>query len=215
MAVNNYFSSSSEIRLVPGIGSGMEFGRNSAMKIALLRHAKVNWNDPFYTTAAEFNAGRKSYDAAAISSSNLHLSSKDFPVCYVSPLPRAKFTAAKVYDGFPVIAEELVEVMNASNFLKGFKLPTFLRSAIGRIAWLFNSKALPENRRQSMERARRFIALILSRHTENILLVSHGFFIRCLARALREQGFRGQRVWFPRNVKIYTFVRNQPVEKYR
>ncbi len=175
------------------------------MKIALLRHAKVDWNDPFFSTAAQFNSGRKSYDDAGIRTSDLRISKADFPVCYVSPLPRARMTAAKVYDGLPVISEELVEVRNVSGILPGIKLPTFLRSAYGRIAWLFNSKALPENRRQSMSRARGFIAFLLSQHAENTLLVTHGFFMRCLAKALREHGFHGRKLWFPRNVKIYLF----------
>jgi hypothetical protein len=120
------------------------------MKVVLIRHFKVIAKRNFFLTASQFDEDRKRYDEAEIYPSEFKLNPSDFPHCYASPKKRAVETAMMIYAGRVEIKEELVEVMNAGVFLKLTSMPSILRSIIGRIAWYFNMKGMPETRAQSI-----------------------------------------------------------------
>src|SRR5262249_6808570 len=98
-----------------------------------------------------------------------------------------------------------IEVKNAGFLFLKYHFPTAIRKVLGRIAWYFNSGKMPETRRQSMMRAETFLAKILASNHENILLVTHGFFMRCLMFALRKKNFSGKIPLVPRNATLYVF----------
>ncbi len=174
------------------------------MKIALVRHSKVLHRDSLFSNGKQFNDGRDSYDLADIQKAKIKIMTSDFPVCYVSSMQRTVETAKMIYAGKFIVTDELVEVKNAFNFFNGIKLPTAFRKIIGRIAWFFNFKNIPETRKQSNARAKKFIDHLLNETHENTLIITHGFFMQCLFHELKKYGFKIR--WFPfdpKHVRIY------------
>jgi broad specificity phosphatase PhoE len=176
-----------------------------AMKIGLVRHAKVNYRDPFFSSGKLFDESRAIYDATPVETVALKIKAEDFPLCYVSSKPRAIETAKMIYNGNFIITDELVEVKSAAFFFQNVKIPSALRSVAGRIAWFFNYKKMPETRRESNRRARKFISRLLSESNEDTLLVTHGIFMYCLKNELRKQGFKGRVPFFPGNALLFVF----------
>jgi len=175
------------------------------MKIGLIRHGNVLYHDPFFTTGKMFDQGRVAYDSAAIAESAIRISAEDFPVCYSSSKQRAMDTAKLIYPGLFVVTDEIIEVPNSALFLLRIHLPSALRSVIGRIAWFFNYHKMPETRIQSNERAQKFLTHVVETTQENVLLVTHGFFMQSLRHELRKMGFKGHCPYFPPNAKLYVF----------
>ena len=175
------------------------------MKILLIRHLKVIAKRPVFLTATQFDEDRILYDQAEIEATQFKIKAEDYPVCYVSPVKRAVETAKMIYEGKYIVSEDLIEVRNAGVFLKLTSLPAFFRSIVGRIAWYFNYIQMPETRLQSESRAKKFISEMLAIEKENTLVVTHGFFMHCLKRELRKNGFRGKVSLFPKNGHPYVF----------
>ena len=177
------------------------------MKIGLIRHAKVIYSEAFFSSGKLFDEARKLYDISPVKVIELKIKTEDFPVCYVSTHVRAVETAKMIYDKIFITTSDLIEVPNAALYLKKANLPSILRSIIGRIAWYFNLKKMPETKNQGMERADKFIDRILSETNQNILLVTHGFFMHCLKKKLHKDGFKGHLPFFPKNNFLYLFER--------
>lgn len=175
------------------------------MKIGIIRHGNVLYRDPFFSTGKTFDSGRTAYDAAAIEETTLKIMDGDFPVCYVSSKQRAIDTAKLIYPGTFTITDEIIEVRNSALFLLRIHLPSALRSVIGRIAWFFNYHKMPETRIQSNERAQKFLTYLVATTQQNVLLVTHGFFMQSLRHELRKMGFKGHLPYLPPNAKLYIF----------
>lgn len=175
------------------------------MKIGLVRHGNVSYKDSFFSSGKTFNEGRVAYDAAAISETALRIRIEDFPLCFVSARQRAIDTAKLIYPGKFTITEELTEVPNTAFFLLNIPLPSALRAVVGRIAWYFDYHKMPETRIQSNQRAEKFLTNLVQTTNENVLLVTHGFFMQSLRHELRRLGFKGHCPYFPPNVKLYVF----------
>lgn len=178
------------------------------MKIAIVRHARVIFRDKLFSTGEEFDEGRTAYDATPIAACELRISPVDYPFCFASSKTRAIETAKIIYGGTVIITDELVEVKNAALFFTKLKIPTLLRSVIGRIAWFFNYSKMPETREQTMSRANAFVEKLLQDVQEDTLLVTHGFFMHCLRHALRKRGFKGRIPYRPANALLYLFEKN-------
>ena len=177
------------------------------MRIGLIRHAKVLHRDPFFSTGEIFTKGRTDYDAAAIAEATFKIKQEDFPLCYASSRQRAVDTAKAIFPGPFKITDELIEVPTLALFLLKMHLPSALRSVIGRIAWFFNYHKMPETRKQSNERARKFLTHLLAETDQDVLLVTHGFFMQTLRHELRNLGFKGDCPYLPPNTKLYIFER--------
>ncbi|HYV95463.1 MAG TPA: histidine phosphatase family protein [Chitinophagales bacterium] len=175
------------------------------MKVGIIRHGNVLYRDPFFSTGKTFDAGRVAYDAAAIAKTTLKIMAEDFPVCYVSSKQRAIDTANLIYPGTFMITDEIIEVRNSALFLLKIHLPSALRSVIGRIAWFFNYHKMPETRMQSNQRAQKFLAHLVETTEQNVLLVTHGFFMQSLRHELRKLGFKGHCPYLPPNATLYVF----------
>ena len=175
------------------------------MKIGVLRHEKVIHRESWFLTGKKFDEGRSFYNTLPIEIAKLRIRVSDFPVCYVSTMGRAIQTATAVYPGAFHVTNALVEVMNATWLFRHLPVPTLLRKILGRIAWYFNVKKMPETRRQSRQRARSFLDGLLAETNENTLLITHGFFMRCLVSELKRLGFKGPTPLFPKNTKLYVF----------
>ena len=175
------------------------------MKIGLVRHGNVLYHDPFFTTGKTFDAGRVAYDTAEIAKTTLKIMAEDFPVCYASSKQRAIDTAKLIYPGTFIVTDELIEVPNSAFFLLRIHLPSSLRAAMGRLAWFFNYHKMPETRIQSNQRAQKFLSNLLATTQQNVLLVTHGFFMQSLRYELRKMGFKGHCPYAPPNAKLYVF----------
>ena len=174
------------------------------MKIALLRHARVYFKEPLFSTAATYIRNRILYDISRIDPTTTRVSRAQYPECYVSSMCRARTTAAIVYDGTPSIWPELSEVENTPVGFPNWFLPTTIRKVISRVAWFFNYRKMVETRSESMARARDVVYALLHDHADT-LLVTHGFFMRCLQHELHKSGFRGSIGFSPRNAELYVF----------
>ncbi|MCY7410339.1 MAG: histidine phosphatase family protein [Chitinophagales bacterium] len=177
------------------------------MRIGIIRHAKVFYRDPFFSTGKKFDQSRLMYNASPVLPINLKISVNEFPLCYVSSMTRARDTVTQIYDGNFIISNEIIEISNSAFWLRKISIPTFLRSSSGRIAWLLNYSKMPETRLQSNQRARKFLTSILNENKQNTLLVTHGFFMQSLRHELRQLGFKGYCPFLPPNGKFYIFER--------
>jgi hypothetical protein len=177
------------------------------MKIVLIRHLKVIIKRRFFVTGAQFEHGLMLYDASEISKTEFKIKPEDFPVCYASSKKRAVETAKLIYAGAVVVSDDLIEVKSASSFLKRIHIPGFMRAITARILWYFNYPKLPEIRKHSIARARRFVDTVLDGSDQDTLIVTHGFFMHSLKMVLREKGFRGKIPVFPKNGHPYVFER--------
>ena len=175
------------------------------MKIGILRHAKVIHQKSFFSNGKIFDESRIRYNISPVELIELKIKAQDFPLCYVSSQYRAVETAKMVYNDKFIITDELIEVPSAAVFLINVHLPSFFRNIIGRIAWFMNLKKMPETRKKSTERASRFINFILQEKSQNILLITHGFFMHSLKKELKKNGFKGYLPLFPSNGCLYLF----------
>ncbi len=177
------------------------------MRIGIIRHAKVLYRDPFFSTGKKFDQSRLMYNASPVLPLNLKITVKKFPICYASSMTRASDTATQIYEGDFIITNEIIEISNYAFWLRKINIPTFIRSASGRIAWLLNYSKMPETRLHSNQRARKFLLSILNENKQDILLVTHGFFMQSLRHELRQLGFKGYCPFMPPNGKLYVFER--------
>jgi broad specificity phosphatase PhoE len=87
------------------------------------------------------------------------------------------------------------------------KLHYMVWQILGRVAWLFSWKSQRESISQTNARINEFIEIVEHAGYQNILVVSHGFFMKVLVHKLKKMGFRGNLDFSPQNGKLYTFER--------
>jgi broad specificity phosphatase PhoE len=179
------------------------------MKVVLIRHLKVVVRRRYFLTGKQFDEGMVLYDAGDIAGTEFKISPGDFPVCYTSTMKRAVETAKLIYAGKFVSTDDLVEVKNASSFMRIVSIPGLIRSLAGRIAWYMNAAHMPETRRQSNARAKKFIDALLAHTQADTLVVTHGFFMHCLKDEIKKNGFKGKLPLFPKNGHPYVFERGE------
>jgi broad specificity phosphatase PhoE len=76
------------------------------------------------------------------------------------------------------------------------------------MGWWLGHASQPESRPQTWRRIHEFLDLLHSRHQgENVLVVSHGFLMRYMQRALWRLGFQGKVPVHPQGGEIYLFER--------
>ena len=175
------------------------------MKIALLRHAKVLFEEPVISTASSFYQARADYDDSPLEAPPIHLFPEEFPRCYVSTMQRAQQTAELVYQGPAIRWDELVEVEYTLLFFRWIPVPTRIRKFISRIQWLLNWKNVKEKKRDTMARARKVIRQLMQEKSSDTLLITHGFFMRCLQHELHKLGFKGSIGLSPNHAHPYIF----------
>ncbi|MBN1301923.1 MAG: histidine phosphatase family protein [Melioribacteraceae bacterium] len=177
------------------------------MTLGLIRHFKVD--APAYTkflSASEFSDSQKKYHECDVIEQKVDLDKIDWQVCYSSTLTRAMATAKSIYNGRVVFTEELVEVEASPVFNYGCKLSFNTWHVLARLAWLFGSATQYETRRQTKQRCNKLYSILKESGYQNILIVSHGFFLRELANFLIKKGYKGKIDYAPKNAKLYIFT---------
>lgn len=175
------------------------------MKIRLLRHFEVINQAPKRCNSEEYNQACLQYDSSDIVENIPDLSIDDYSICFSSNIKRAVNTARTVFQKEIIITNELAEVPIRALFKTRIRIPFVLWNIINRIGWLLNCKKLPETRRQTRERASRFLAKLCQSNHQNVLIVTHGFFMLTLQEELLKRGFKGERIVRARHGLLYEF----------
>ena len=107
-------------------------------------------------------------------------------------------TAKSIYDKELEITDLLREVKMYPVKNNKLKIPSFLWSISSRIAWKLNHASQLETETDTKKRTKEFISKLDLNSDENILIVSHGFFLITLVNELKSLGFKGK---VPRKMK--------------
>ncbi len=176
------------------------------MKIGLVRHFQVlspHGNKKLNST--EFNYRMSGYDIYPVKPNVVNINSDEWDVCYASSLSRAQTTAKTIYDGKIITTPLIVEVPLSAFIKTNIKLHYMIWQIVGRIAWFFSWESQDEVKPKTLSRIDKFLTLIESSKHENILIVSHGFFMKILVSELKKRGFKGDLDFAPKNGKLYRF----------
>jgi len=174
------------------------------MTIGLIRHFKVDlpFNKPSYLPD-EFDQQMERYDTAPVIPNKVIMNGIKWDVCYCSDLPRAQTTAKSVWVSDFNTTSLLREVPISAFTKRQIKLPGFLWHLGARISWRKNGKSQPETFAETIKRIEKLYEIIVSDGNENILLVTHGFFIRVFQEHMKKKGFSGEVDFRPVNGKLY------------
>lgn len=176
------------------------------MTIGLLRHFLVDYkqSQKIYN-ATEFLKAMERYENSPIIKKKIDIDSDIWDVCYSSTIPRAIETARSVYKNEIVLSDKIIEVPVAPFTFRNIKLPSFIWHLGGRIAWHKNHHSQPEKRIETLERINSFIEELSKHSYKNVLVVTHGFFMRVFVEHLIKLGYKGTIDFRPVNAKLYLF----------
>lgn len=175
------------------------------MKLGLIRHFKVITSQNTFLSSKEFAKTMSYYDVAPVRENDLKIITNEWDICYCSNLPRSIKTAEAIYKKEIIKTELLVEVPISAFVNTNFPFPNFLWHLGSRIAWYFNSKSQKEGYLGTNNRILEFLNVIENSNHKNILIITHGFFMRVFIKQLRNIGFKGFVDFAPKNGKLYTF----------
>ena len=179
------------------------------MRIGIIRHFKVNCHKILFMTSKEFKEWEENYNKSDVIINNVELRGIKWDKCYSSTLIRAIVTAQHVYKGNIVKNDLIRETIIDPIFKSNFKLPYWFWAVSGRLAWYFNHKSQEENKILTKDKARKFVETLLDEAkiegTENILIVTHGFFMYSLQKELKKRGFIGKLIISPKNGILYLY----------
>jgi len=174
------------------------------MKIGLVRHFKViSPHGKKKLNSAEFNERMSGYDIYPVKPNDVNIDINEWDVCFASTLSRAQTTARTIYNGNIITTPLIIEVPLSAFVETNTRLHYMIWQIVGRIAWLFSLKSQEEIKPQTLYRIDEFIKQIESSVCQNILIVSHGFFMKVFVRELKKRGFKGELDFSPKNGKLY------------
>ncbi|CAM3926709.1 histidine phosphatase family protein [Cohnella lubricantis] len=179
------------------------------MNIALVRHFKVQpaagrkWLAP-----DQFRQWTADYDRAELEVAPLPDDGTRWDVCLCSDLSRAVRTASVIYPGTAIRTPHLREIELHPVMRSGVKLHLNLWLLLARMAWLVSHPSQEETKAKARERARLFVDVLERDYpNRNVLVVSHGAFMRLLAKELTSRGCKGEGFLVPRNGELYVYKR--------
>jgi len=177
------------------------------MRLGLARHFRIP-HDRFQMLNGDgFMDWARWYDTTEVTPRPVPLAGDGWDACYSSDLPRARFTAGYLYRGNVEVTPLLREVPFSGFLPRRAKLPLFMWQGTSRVGWWLNHRSQSENRRQTLERISAFTRLLKERHArgQNILIVTHGFYMQYFEKELQRAGFRGKVPMRPHGGIIYPF----------
>ena len=169
--------------------------------IYLIRHFKVKDISKNRLNSQEFNDWVKDYDNFELEYINIELP-QNIDKIYVSSQNRAIKTADLLKLDYK-ISDLLMEVKIEAFCKTNIKLPKWLWLSIGRVLWYFDFTS-SENRNNTKKRINDFVSQI--NFEENILIISHGFFMTFLINKFKNLGFYEDTDMGIKNGKIYTLT---------
>jgi len=178
------------------------------MKIGLVRHFKVDFPpQKKFMNSEDFRLSMDEYDSSPVIKKKTNINHDDWDICYSSTMPRAVSTAGKVYNGEIITTDDIIEVQMYPYFSTGLKFPSLFWRILARIGWYRSHHSQAENFKSTKERIDSFYRAVTEGGGKNILVVTHGFFMRLLAERLIKEGFKGKYDPIPRNGTLYVFKR--------
>ncbi|VAX21182.1 hypothetical protein MNBD_IGNAVI01-2418 [hydrothermal vent metagenome] len=147
----------------------------------------------------------RNYDHFPLKTNEVNINPKDWDICYASTLNRACETAKTIYQGEIISTDLIIEVPLTAFMKTNIHFPSMVWHVGGRIAWLFSSNTQKEDISGTKQRISAFMKIIEESGHKNILVVSHGFFMKVFAGQLKNQGFTGTIDFAPQNGKLYLF----------
>lgn len=168
------------------------------MKIGIVRHFKVDYKTSRMMSSSDFQDYITNYDNAMVIENKIDLKDSQWNKCYCSDLKRAIITAKSICDNELEITDLLREVKMYPVKKLRLKIPNFLWSISSRIAWKLNHHSQLETSTYTRKRAKTFLSILHLNNDENILIVSHGFFLITLVSELKLLGFKGN---IPKKIK--------------
>lgn len=179
------------------------------MRIGLIRHFKVDYKKKFFMTSKEFKNWEEKYNNSDVIKKDIPMLGINWDRCYSSTLPRALITAKHVYKKDIVKNDLIRETIIDPIFKTNLKLPYWFWAVSGRVAWLFNHKSQQENKTITKDKVKKFIDLLEKESRkeglENVLIVTHGFFMYSLQKELKKRGFIGKLIYSPKNGSLYLY----------
>lgn len=166
------------------------------MQITLLRHGKPAFELKGKVRARELGSIVESYDLSGIADlpldeTVLAVQSSQFVVC--SHLPRSIESAKALGFSDIHLQDSLFGETTIPHFSRGsLSLPIGAWVVLLRVLWLFGFSKNGESFKQAKNRARlaanKLIALAETHH--DVLLVGHGFINHCIAKKLKNRGWK-------------------------
>jgi len=178
------------------------------MKVGLVRHFEVDCQIPSISklmTPDQFRQWLQEYEISDIKYGYFEPTMTIWDKCYSSDLPRAMKTARKIYDGQIIKTQALRELVIYPPTDISIKLPILLWLILGRMAWMLSHKSQLESRLMLKERVNYILEELILKDDKNALIVSHGFLMMFLRKALLKRGFKGPNFKKAENGKIYIF----------
>ena len=155
-----------------------------------MRHCKVSYKWRKWSTSEQFKNDCRMYDTAPIFPIRYSIPKEKISRCYVSTLSRSIETAHAVFGNLESTSSSLLdEVPLTASIDTNIRLPLAFWNITGRLQWLFNCKRQKEPRKATLARARQAVDLLVKTN-ENCVVVTHGFFIHSLLKAMKERGFK-------------------------
>lgn len=155
--------------------------------ITLIRHAKVNYEFKKYYHYFEFDKACTEYDNSSVLRGIEHRTIVN--TVYVSSMTRTHDTSKLLFPNKIPIENKLFDEVPIQSFASlPFPLPTALWFGIGRLQWLFSSKRQPEGKDDTKIRVQKAVDILVA-NDEDVVLISHGLFMRLLVKELKKRGF--------------------------
>ena len=176
------------------------------MRIGLIRHFKVKKMLPEkrFVAPDEITQWFNEYDTAEIEDGQIDLCGFEWKTCFSSDLFRAVSTAEKIHGGSIIKKKELREFPLDEFCKRNIKLPFLAWAFLFRLKTLFPNKVKADFKKQISD----MIDEILMQNEEDLLIVSHGFVMIFMRKALMKRGFKGPNFRTPANGKLYIYERN-------
>lgn len=161
------------------------------MRITLIRHGKVDMDWKKKYTSAEYDAAWAQYDECDILPVTKRLSLPEDVKVYVTPMKRThqtaeQFLGIKEYTVIDDLANEVpLRAYKDSHRRRRLWYMNFR----GRAQWWLPNHRQEERRHQTYARAQQLLNR-LEQEDRDVVLVSHGFFIRAMAIVLKKNGYK-------------------------
>lgn len=159
------------------------------MKIYIIRHGKVNMQWEKKGNSKQYDQARGEYDQAKIFTENCSPLDIKASKIYISSLPRTRQTAKLLFPNKDyIIHSNIHEVPLCSAFDSRVSYPMWFWNVLGRLQWLINSERQEEGKLDTQVRAQK-VCQSLEDEEEDIVLITHGFFMITFVKELEKHGF--------------------------
>jgi len=129
------------------------------------------------------------YDNSPVFDFLKHRANTTANIIYVSNLRRTYDTSKLLFPDKTPTENKLFDEVPIKSFAPlPFPIPTTVWFGIGRLQWFFGMKKQPEPKKDTKTRVQKAVDILVA-SDEDVVLISHGLFMRLLVRELKGRGF--------------------------